>query len=250
VIVRLLLIGCGMLTRELSDAIVHSPHSVAARFCSAGLHDRGAGIMRATLQQMIDETAAGSCDYIVLGYGLCGNGIAGLEARSIPLVAPRAHDCITLLWGSRQAYREHMERNPGTYFRSAGWVEHGEQLSEPAGRSTVNTPLRVLVERYGEENGTYLYQELHRYEDTYTQLAFIKTGLEPDASFEQRAQAEAGRKGWSYLAIQGSTGLFRRLLAGEWDQDFLVVPPGHRIVPAYDDNIVQAVRCDEAIPNK
>jgi hypothetical protein len=31
---------------------------------------------------------------VVLAYGLCGGATAGLRAGSIPLVVPRAHDCI------------------------------------------------------------------------------------------------------------------------------------------------------------
>jgi len=76
---------------------------VDARFLSKGLHDRGARVMRAGLQAAIDEAEADAEKYdaLALGYGLCGNGLAGLEARSVPLVLPRAHDCITLLMGSR-----------------------------------------------------------------------------------------------------------------------------------------------------
>jgi hypothetical protein len=53
---RLLLIGCGLLLRELSDAIVRSPHLIDAKFLPAGLHDTGAKSMRQRLQQEIDAT--------------------------------------------------------------------------------------------------------------------------------------------------------------------------------------------------
>src|SRR6202000_2644156 len=101
VTMRLMLIGCGLLLRELSDAIVRSPHLVDARFLPAGLHDTGAKSMRQRLQQEIDTIETSDYDSIVLGYALCGMGMAGLRAPSIPLVLPRAHDCITLLMGSR-----------------------------------------------------------------------------------------------------------------------------------------------------
>ena len=57
---RLLLIGCGLLVRELSDAIVHSPHVVDARFLPAGLHDSGAKTMRQRIQQEVDAADATS----------------------------------------------------------------------------------------------------------------------------------------------------------------------------------------------
>ena len=40
---RILLIGCEVIIRELCDAVARSPHVVDARFLSKGLHDRGAG---------------------------------------------------------------------------------------------------------------------------------------------------------------------------------------------------------------
>ena len=94
---RLLLIGCSVLIRELSDAIVHSPHLIDAQYLAAGLHDSGAKAMRLRIQQAIDAADPSHYDAIVLGYALCGNGLAGLRARAVQLVLPRAHDCITLL---------------------------------------------------------------------------------------------------------------------------------------------------------
>ena len=49
----------------------------------------------------MDRTPEGVYDAILLGYGLCGNGLAGVTARHTRLVLPRAHDCIGILMGSR-----------------------------------------------------------------------------------------------------------------------------------------------------
>jgi hypothetical protein len=74
-------------------------------------------------------------------------------------------------------------------------------------------------------------------------LTYIKTGLEPDGSFEQRARDEAARKGWRFEKVPGSLKLFEQLLSGDWtDQDFLVVQPGWPVVASYDDNILTAER--------
>jgi hypothetical protein len=245
---RILLIGCEVIVRELCDAITHSPHVVDAKFLSKGLHDLGARAMRAALQTAIDEVEAPASaekyDAIALGYGLCGNGLAGLEARSIPLVLPRAHDCITLLMGSKTAFARYFQNHPGTYYRSAGWVERGADL-EPLARTQTGLgySLDGLIERYGQENGLYLYEELTRYQQTYQQLTFIETGIEPDARFETQARTEADQKGWRFEKVRGDLGLFRGLLAGEWDDDrFLVVPPGHKLVARPDQGIVSAER--------
>ena len=75
---RLALIGCSLLTRELSEAIVRSPHLVDARFLPEGLHETGAKTMRSRIQEAIDALDTGKYDAVVLGYALCGNGAHGL----------------------------------------------------------------------------------------------------------------------------------------------------------------------------
>ena len=55
------------------------------------------------------------------------------------LVLPRAHDCITLLMGSRSEFESYFQDHPGVYYRSTGWVERGADLE----------PLRANPDRHG-----------------------------------------------------------------------------------------------------
>ena len=130
------------------------------------------------------------------------------------------------------------------YYRSAGWVERGADL-EPLARTQTGMgyTLDALIETYGEDNGRFLYDELTRYQQTYQQLTFIETGIEPDDRFEAEARGEAAEKGWRFEKLRGDLALFRGLLSGDWDEaNFLVVPPGHRIVARPDQGIVAAER--------
>lgn len=238
---HLLLIGCEVILRELCDAVVRSGHQVDLLFLSKGLHDQGAKAMRARIQDEIDRADDGPFHAIVLGYGLCGNGLAGIEARSKPLVLPRAHDCITLLMGDRKTFEDYFQTHPGTYFRSVGWVERGKELM-PLVReqSGAGLTLDALIERYGEDNGRYLYEELTRYERAYQQLTYIETGLGPDTLCELQARDEASQRGWRFERLAGNLRLFQDLLQGRWnEEEFLVVEPGQKIVPANDDRIVR-----------
>jgi len=239
--VRCLLIGCEVLLRELADAIARSPHIIDVEFLTKGLHDLGGAHMREALQALVDHADPARHDAVLLGYALCGNGLHGLEARRVPLVAPRAHDCIALLMGSRQRYAAYFNAHPGVYFRSTGWLERGRDIEQLTRAAGTDFTLADLIAKYGDDNGRYLYDEFTRYQTQYRQLTFIETGLEVDDRFEQQARAEATEKHWAFDKICGDLTLFRKLVGGEWDPaDFLVVAPGGRIVASYDDGIIKA----------
>jgi hypothetical protein len=228
--VRLKLISCEVLYREMCAAVARSPHQVDLEFLPKGLHDLGGPAMRARLQKAADRVDATQYEAVLLGYALCGNGVAGLVSRNLPLVIPRAHDCIALLMGGRDRYRVYFENHPGVFFRSTGWLERGQDLDQAA----------LLIARYGEDNGRYLFEQFNGYQRNYRKLAYIATGLEPDGSFEQQAREEAARRGWQFETIRGDLRLFERLVAGDWDDnDFLVVPPGWRVKPTYDRGIIE-----------
>ncbi len=237
---RLLLIGCEVLLRELCDAVVHSPHLVDMQFMPKGLHDLGGPEVRRRIQEAIDAADEAHYDAIVLGYALCGNGLSGIQARGVQLVLPRAHDCITLLLGGRARFQEHFAANPGTYYRSVGWIERGAAIQQQlTGMGFHRTSLEALIERYGESNGRYLYEEYRRYEQAYTKLTYIDNGLAPDDTFLESARAEAQEKGWSFETVTGELTIFRRLLAGEWNDDFLIVLPGQQTAATYGEDIIK-----------
>jgi hypothetical protein len=233
---RFQLISCEVLYREMCDAVAHSPHQVDVRFLSKGLHDLGGRPMRGELQEQIDSISADSYDAVLLGYALCGNGLHGLEARTIPVVAPRAHDCIALILGGRERYQHYYETNPGTYFRSTGWLERGKAVQQLA----MGRTLDQLIDRYGDDNGRYLFEELTRYQQNYRQLTYIESGLEAGPHFEEQAKQEAQDRGWRFAKVQGNLQLLRQLVNGDWPEtDFLVTPPGCRIVASYDEHIIR-----------
>jgi len=237
---RLKLISCEVLYREMCFAIARSPHQVDVEFLPKGLHDLGSEPMRRRLQECVDRVDDRQFETVLMGYALCGNGLVGLCARTLPIVIPRAHDCIALLMGSRQKYQAYFDANSGVYFRSTGWLERGGNLEQVfRDRTGVGHSLQELISRYGEDNGRYLYEQLTSYKRSYNQLTFIETGLEPDGRFEQSAREEAHSRGWRFDKVAGNLTLFEQLVSGNWaDQDFLTVKPGWRVAPRYDGSIL------------
>lgn len=237
---RFQLICCEVLYREMCDAIARAPHQVDVRFLPKGLHDLGGAAMRKELQSAVDAASEQECDAVLMGYALCGNGLHDLRARRVPLVVPRAHDCIALLMGDRKRYQQYFAENPGTYFRSTGWLERGKHLTPLMRiRTGVDVSLDTLIAKYGDDNGRYLFDELTRYRESYSRLTFIESGLEPDERFVNEAQAEAQERKWSFDMIRGDLRLCHALVSGNWPEDeFVVVQPGERLVAKYDERVI------------
>jgi len=242
---RLKLICCEVLFREMCACIARSRHVIDVEFLTKGLHDLGCMGMRTRIQERIDAVDPAHYDAILLGYALCGNGTAEITARQIPIVLLRAHDCIGVLMGGSDLYLRYVSDHQGVYFRSPGWLERGENLDQLSLEQTrrqsgVGYTREELIEKYGEDNGGYLWEQFTRYTKVYRELTYIRTGVEPDDSLEQQARQEAASRGWSFDVVNGSLRIFERLVNGDWDDDFLVVPPGWRVVATHDERIIEA----------
>jgi len=226
------------------SAAAASPHVVDLKLMPFGLHDTPDELRRA-LQEEIDSTEEGRFEYLALGYGLCSRGTAGLRAGSAPLVIPRAHDCITLLLGSRSRYKEEFSRHPGTYYYSPGWIERktGEvkqaNIDDAYARQTEDR-YRQYVEKYGEDNAKFLIEQESLWVNNYTRAALIDTGVGDVESYRRFTRGVAESRGWDYVELEGDTSLLNKLASGVWNPaDFLVVRPGRQVAESFDETILR-----------
>ena len=233
---------CEALTRPVYLSAALSPHSIDIELVRIGLHDRPKDL-RGQLQAMIDAVPAEKYDAVLLAYGLCGQATAGLVARQLPLVMPRAHDCITLFLGSRESYRQQFESNPGTYWYSQDYIERRDSasltLSMGSGLTdNIQAEYDKYVEMYGKDNADYLMEVMGAWSSHYNRAAFIDLGIGDASPVEDLARAEAQRRGWTFEHLEGDLTLIKRLLLGDWNEDFLVVPPGRQIVMTAGDDVI------------
>jgi hypothetical protein len=187
------------------------------RFLAQGYH-RTPSQMPPVIQEAIDQVPAG-VDAIVLGYGLCSNGVVGLRAPHAQLVIPRIHDCIAMLLGSREVYEKQAARFPGTYYLTRGWIEYG--------RTPYTEYRNVYLKQYDEETARWIAREMMKH---YQRVVLIDHGLAAMEEYRTLAREMAAFYEIAYEEMPGSLDYVRRLLAGPWDNDdFVVVPPGATI---------------------
>ena len=231
---KICVIACAVLAIDIEHTAAQLGFTPETQYLPAGLHSRP-HLLREKLQAAIDEvSAAGRCSRIVVGYGVCGRGTVGIQARGIPLSIARVHDCIALFLGGDAEYRRQFKKYPGTYYLSAGWYEEKtEPLSQRDniayyGDQRLN--FDEIEKKYGAEAARETFRFLGTWKKNYQRAAFIETGAKKSAKYEKYARDMARAYGWKYEKITGRHDLIRALLTADHTTDeILVVPPGHGI---------------------
>lgn len=243
---RLKLIACKALYREISLITATCSHFVDVTYLRQGLHNTPA-LLTEALQKEIDLVDAGDdlhtykneyskreFDAILLGYGLCSNGTMGVSSKKYPIIIPRVHDCVTLFLGSQEKYLEYFEAHCGTYWYNASWIENAITPSK-----RTNEEMReYYAEKFGEENADFLVEA--ELTSNYNRCAYVKWDELPFLEYEQYTRDAAEHLGWNFDLVCGSSEYLRDFLCGNWDEKrFLTVPPGNKAEPDYSGEIMK-----------
>ncbi|PLX39747.1 MAG: hypothetical protein C0608_11255 [Deltaproteobacteria bacterium] len=208
-------IACGIFEVEV-ERLLKGHDYISVTYLEQGLHVKPEKIAP-HIQEIVDE-AAKWADEIVLGYGLCSNGVAGVVAPAQGLIVPKAHDCIPLFLGSLEKYKESSTAHPGTYYLNSGWIK-GEL--DPLGT------LEKYKERLDPEIAEWGIQEEMKH---YTRIAYIDGNNGKSAKEIERAKENAEFLGKEFQIIEGSGDYLEKLLFGPYDsEEFFHIAPGETI---------------------
>ena len=212
-------IACRSLKPELEKTAVESSSEAELIFLDQELH-RTPDKMPAEVQQAVDDVKD-TADEIVLGYGLCSNGIVGVTAPPQGLIVPKVHDCITLFLGARNLYRQAFKENPGTYYLTPGWID---EQKDPLGiMENDYTP------RMGKEFAEWgIKEELKN----YTHIVFVSStaAREQIENLRKRARDNACFLEKQFEEVEGQDAYFRKILNGPYnEEDFIFFKGGQKI---------------------
>lgn len=187
--------------------------------------------MNVALQDVIDSIEEPSL--VILGYGLCGNGIRGIKSGPHTLLIPRADDCIAILLGSYKAYLREFQATPGTYYLTKGWLESG------------SNPLQEYesyVPKYGDERAMWIMDQQYQHYERLMLVARSQADLEHYRPYAEEIARFCERWGMRYEETLGTDDYVRRLVEAavelgqngreraEWmDSDYIIIPPGAEI---------------------
>lgn len=205
-----LMIACSMLEDEVNLALKESGRSLPVLWMARGLHERPERL-RAALQEAINRAEA---ETVLLAFGLCGNALDGLESGGKRLVAPRFHDCVRMLLCAEPGLQATLP--PDSLYFTDGWFRSQESLANQ---------FRRCCGHWGEQSARRAYAALLRH---YSALTLVDTGAFSLPEARERAGEAAALFGLEAKEATGSIRALRKLIAGHWDREFVIVGPGGR----------------------
>ena len=210
---KIKLIGCDSTKNEVSWLGV--PKTMDCEFLDFNYHGKP-DRLHVRLQEIIDQSQ--DYDLIITTYSRCSNVVVGLLSQRVPLLLPRTHDCISLLLGSNERQLKLLKENPGTYYFSRGWLDHGR---------TPYAEYLEYVDRYGREKAADLIKMLY---GSYNKAVLIVTpGTRDIESYREKVREIADFFRWDVGEEVGDLHLLTVVLHGYTEQDTVYVEPGQRI---------------------
>lgn len=162
------------------------------------------------LQKEIDQSQG--YEKIILLYDLCGNTLLEIQARNIPLVVVKVHDCLGMLLGGHKEYLKHFEHR-----KSSCWTCKG--LLDNKGLSNFKDYQQWVID-YGVEEAEYLKSILCLPCDIYVKID------DEDNHPEYKEN------------IQGNRQYLKDILSLQ-NKDLLTLDKNEKLKLTNDDNVIE-----------
>lgn len=150
---------------------------------------------------------------VLIAMGYCGGSLDNICTRQ-QLVIPNLDDCITMLLTRTDTQQGNLKQRGHMYFRDS-----------ECGGVNVQRMLDNLRREYGMERGTGIFGMWFA---DYTHADIIDTGVFDcyEESYVESIQKQADLIRCELDYVEGSNRILEKLVSGQWDEQFLIVPPG------------------------
>jgi hypothetical protein len=221
---KLGVVACDVVRSELEAAA--GGRDVIMRFLPYSLHSTPQQ-MSGKINEGLGEVRAEGATRVGLGYGLCSNGVVGVETDE-PLVMPRCHDCIAMLLGSPKRYFEMFRRHPGTYFLTDGWIRNG------------GDPLTSAEVKYAPRMGAKKAMRGMSLElANYKAFCLVNNGVGDHGRLKARTMENCRAFNKEFIEVEAGLDYFRSLIDGPHaEDDFITLAGGERIQNDFFYNLI------------
>lgn len=204
-----LLIACETIRDEVELAMKNQGVEMDTIWMVNTLHD-SPDRLRDALQEEINK-AESDYDELLFAYGNCGNGLLGLKSEQARMIIPKFGDCIDMLL----CEKDNLERiRTATYFLTQGWLR---------GEKTLDREYEHNLKKYGEVRAKRVMNIMFK---NYKNLMLIDTGAYDVNASLPRVNDIGELIGLKVMIDQGSISPLEKLVSGQWDEAFCLIPPG------------------------
>lgn len=211
------LIACGSLQYEFESLIREEESPLQIHYLDTDLH-RTPAMIPTAIEKKIDEIGS-DCSRIMLGYGLCSNGVVGVKAENSTLIIPRVHDCLDLFLGFVGKGKSRSGSSARHYYLTPGTLLNQKD------------PLGIMTNEYtpkmGEKKAQWGMKEELKH---YTHFVLITTPRADMGVIQQKARENALFFNMELMESPSDLRFFEKIIYGPHDVEFFMhVPPGETI---------------------
>ena len=210
---RALIIACRQIEKELEALLVKTACRAPVLYLPRELH-LSPDKLRVYLLELLGRIS--NVDFVLLPTGQCGNGTVGIVSPHASLVLPRCSDCIDILLsmsGGQPALRP-----TDSFFLTDSWLE---------GEHSVLAEYEYAKKKYEPDQVESIMEMCY---GNYRYFTFVDTGAYDVEPACERIREMAAAAEMEIDVRRGECALLEKMLrsleTGDFDDDFLVLPPG------------------------
>ena len=207
-----LVLACEMLEDEIHEAMRQTGRDLPIWWIDRGLHEHPERL-REMLLSRIREAA--DVDVIMLTFSFCGGALSGIFSEHAKLVMPLFDDCIHMLKSAKPGCRGEVDCR--TLYFTGGWLKSERFIYED---------YLKCCERYGKKTAQRIYREILK---NYRTLQLMDTQSYDLEAFRPQAENAAKELKLGFETGTGTLRILKKLFLKDWDEEFLIIPPGERV---------------------